>query len=192
MHSFRVWGAVVLLLAVESAQGGLLPVHVGVAREGTDYRYTYSVMLESDTVLKPGDYFTVYDFAGLVNGANLGPANFAYSTSNSGPTPTGVLPSDDPNVANLTWTYTGAQSAVGQLALGDFSAKSRYGSTRDDSFTGQTHRTVDGHLNSNITDTQVPVPTAHHCGVPEPTSIALLALGIPFALGARALRRRIA
>jgi hypothetical protein len=179
-----------LLLVTGEAGAGLLPVHVAITPEGNDFRYTYSVLLQSDAVLKSGDYFTIFDFAGLVSGSNSQPGTFTFSTAATGPVPDGVVPNDEPGKPNLTWKYTGSDGVVGQLGLGDFSAVSEYGDTTDDHFTGQTHRQVDGHLNNNITDTQVPVPMERHCGAPEPSSLLLVLLGIPVALGFRALRRR--
>ncbi|HJZ90116.1 MAG TPA: hypothetical protein VKE40_04540 [Gemmataceae bacterium] len=180
-----------LLLVTGEAGAGLLPIHVAITPEGNDFRYTYSVLLQSDAVLKPGDYFTIFDFAGLVSGTNNQPGSFTFSTDATGPVPTGVVPNDDPALPNLTWRYTGTDaSLVGQLGLGDFSVVSQYDDTHDDHFTGQTHRVVDGHLDSNITDTQVPVPESHHCGAAEPSSLLLLLFGIPVALGFRVLRRR--
>ena len=180
--------AFAVLLLAGTSQAGLLPVDVNVGREGTHTRFDYSVILQSDTVLRTGDYFTVYDFAGFVPNSNTQPANFSFTTATTGKTPAHVQPSDDPSIPNLTFTYTGSDTEVGELALGSFTALSRYTRTREDYFTGQTHRELDGHLNSNITDTLVPVP-CHPPAVPEPASIVLLALGLPLALGVRAFRK---
>jgi len=178
-----------LAVAAGTAHGGLLPVHVGITPEGANFRYEYSILLQSDAVLKPGDYFTIFDFAGYVADSGANPGNFTFSTSSTGPVPAGVVPSDDASVPNLTWTYVGADGFGGPSNLGTFSAVSHYEGTTDDHFTGQTHRQVDGHLNSNITDTEVPVPS-HHCGAPEPSSALLLLIAVPVVLAARALWRR--
>ncbi|HVK12930.1 MAG TPA: PEP-CTERM sorting domain-containing protein [Gemmataceae bacterium] len=183
MRTCPGWGLLALLGWTGSATAGLLPVQVGKTSDGADYRYTYSILLESDTVLKTGDYFTIYDFAGFVAGSNAQPSAFAFQSLYTGPTPAQVLASDDPNLPNLTWRYTGPDTLAGQLDLGDFSAESEFGTTRDDDFTGRTHRKVDGHLNSNITDTTVPVPM-NDCHVPEPSSLLLFGLA-----GGVALRR---
>lgn len=186
---FSVCGFTALLFAL-TVQAGLLPTHVSVQKEGDYYRYSYCVILESDSVLKQGDYFTIYDFAGLVPGQTTQqPSDFGFSSANSGATPNRVTPDDDPNIPNLTWTYDGSAVLSGFQHLGKFSALSIYGKQTDDAFTGQTHREVDGHLNNNITDTRVPVPCTPP-EVPEPSTIALLLAGIPIAMGIKALRRK--
>jgi hypothetical protein len=186
--SFILAGLMALTTGV--AQAGLLPVSVTTTNEGSNTRFDYSVLLQSDAMLKTGDYFTIYDFAGFIPDSNTQPSNFSFSTSASGQTPSRVVPNDDPAIPNLTWTYTGSDTQIGELALGSFTAASHYSRSRDDDFTGQTHRQVDGHLNSNITDTRVPVPDpCHPPAVPEPSSVLLLGLALPLALGAHALKK---
>ncbi|MEZ6139562.1 MAG: PEP-CTERM sorting domain-containing protein [Zavarzinella sp.] len=164
---------------IASVQAGLIPTNVSITPEGSYYRYTYSVNLQSDVTIVPGDYFTLYDFAGMVDGSATGPDNFAFGSSALGSTPNYLSPNDDASVPNATWTYTGTDPLVGPESLGQFSLLSIYGNPTYDDFTGQTHRTVDGILNSNITETSVPVPAP---GVPEPTSLLLLAGAIPLGL----------
>ena len=168
------------------AKAGLLPVHVGMTTEGDNHRYTYTVQLQSGSVLKAGDYFTIFDFAGMVGDTNTQPAGFKFSTVVTGPAPAHVHPNDDAMTANATWTYKGSET-IGPSNLGEFSLVSRYGITTNDSFTAQTHR-EDGLLNSNVTDTNVPVPTCYQ-HVPEPSTLLMVIAGLPLAIGLRRLRR---
>ncbi|WP_020473339.1 PEP-CTERM sorting domain-containing protein [Zavarzinella formosa] len=174
-------GIPVLLLMIEVSRAGLLPGGLVVTREGDSsaYRFTYSVELQSKSVLQPGDYFTIYDFAGRVDGTETQPANFSFSSSPVGPTPDLLSPHDDPNVSNLTWTYTGKTVLSGEALLGEFSAVSLYPNKQSDDFTGQSHKESDGHFNNNITDTVVPVPSS----VPEPSTWIMGGIGLIGMLG---------
>lgn len=186
--SMGAWAFVAVFLFADASDAGLLPVNVGVKTEGDNFRYTYGIQLQSGAVLKSGDYFTIFDFAGLVGGMNTQPAGFTFSTSNAGPVPPNLKPADDETISNLTWTFTGGET-TGPINLGDFSAVSEYQLKNDDYFTARSHREVDGRMNGNITSTQVPVPVAPQCMVPEPSTLILLAAGVPLILGLRRFRR---
>src|SRR5262249_13603608 len=95
------------LAGTPTAQAGLIPAAVNVTNDGINFRFTFSVILPSDYTLKDGDYFTVYDFNGLVHGTNVQPAGWAYSTGPTGTTPPHIAPIDDAGLPNLTWTYHG-------------------------------------------------------------------------------------
>jgi hypothetical protein len=167
-------------------------VSFAVLSEGGNYRFSYGIVLTTDTFIKPGDFFTIYDFAGFVPGSNSQPDGWVFSASNTGKTPGNTDPADDPGVPNLTWVYQGAQ-VDGQQGLGNFMASSSYASYQFDSFTARTNRIVDGRIDSNITDTQVPVPgpgPGPGPATPEPATLALAGLGLPLLGLARALRRR--
>jgi hypothetical protein len=174
-------------------KAGLLPVNVTITADGDNFRYSYGVVLTSDSTLHTGDFFTVYDFTGMVGGSNLQPDGFTFSSSLVGATPAGTTPTDDPNIDNLTWAYTGPDTVVGQTGLGNFMMVSSYGTTTDGVFTATTHREIDGRPDANITETDVPVPVAIEVpGVPEPTSLALIGVGLPLALMFGRVRRRFA
>ncbi|HJZ56012.1 MAG TPA: hypothetical protein VKE74_13680 [Gemmataceae bacterium] len=172
------------------AQAGLLPVRVSVAPEGDKYRWTYAIVLPSDSQLRPGDYFTIYDFGGYVSDSNSQPTDWSFSSSNLGTTPGRLNPDDSAELPNLTFTYTGPAIDAGQLGLGNFWALSDFKDATDSFFTARTHRTSDGRPDSNITETVVPVPTAPPPGLPEPTTLALAGLGLPLIGAGRLLRLR--
>src|SRR3954470_21373895 len=99
--------AALALFAAQPARAGLLPTSVTVAPEAGNFRWTYAVVLPTDTKLQSGDYFTVYDFGGMVAGTAAAPDGWTLSVSKVGPTPDRLNPQDDPTVSNLTWKYTG-------------------------------------------------------------------------------------
>jgi PEP-CTERM motif len=170
-----------LVVAVGTSRAGLLPVTVTVTPESGNFRWTYNIVLPTDSQLRTGDYFTIYDFGGLVSPSNAQPDGWTYETANVGPVPAGVDPDDNATLPNLTWRYTGPTIASGQTGLGNFWVVSRFEDSTDSFFTAKTHRTSDGRVDTNITDTVVPVPTdmVQPSLVPEPTTFALAAIGLP-------------
>jgi hypothetical protein len=175
-----------LAAAAGPAAAGLLPTQWSVTPEDGQFRWTYAIVLPTDSQIRNGDYFTIYDFAGYVPSSNNQPSDWVFTTQNVGPTPLDVLPMDDPAVPNLSWRYTGPTVTTGQIGLGNFWAVSQFGDAADSYFTASTHRTSDGRTDNNITTTTVPVPVATP-QVPEPMTLALVGVGLPLAA---LLRRR--
>ena len=184
------------LTAPTMVQAGLVPVQVSVLPEGGMYRFTYAIVLPTDAVLRPGDYFTIFDFDGFVPGSQMASgspysADWTFTASNTGPTPSGLFPDDDASIPNLSWQYTGAEINIdASIGLGNFWALSQYPDTTDSWFTASTG-TSSGVPDHNITPTIVPVPTAPGPTppVPEPATLVLAGLGLPL-LAARWFRRR--
>jgi hypothetical protein len=168
-------------LGAGSAQAGLLPLSVTVTPEAGNYRWTYAIVLPTDMKLQSGNYFTIYDFQGYLPGGEVAPsADWTFSANKVGPTPDLLNPSDDPDVYNLSWKYTGPDVPTGQVGLGNFWAFSSFGQKASDHFTAETNRTSDSLIDRNITDTDVPLATSTPPeGVPEPATLLMAALGLP-------------
>jgi PEP-CTERM motif len=186
--------AVALGLAVlgsGSAKAGLLPVAVSVTPEAGNYRWTYAIVLPTDSQLQSGNYFTIYDFRGLIPNSEFAPEGWEFTTTKLGPTPALLLPDDNPDLPNLSFRYTGPTIDAGQTGLGNFWAVSEFGERTDSFFTARTNRTSDGRFDENITETVVPVPadTPPPPPVPEPTTLALAGLGLPLVALARRFRK---
>src|SRR5205085_10667608 len=104
-----LWSLALVAVLAARAPAALIPVLVGVAPVEGGYRWTYSVNATSDVQVNRGDFFTVYDFAGLVPGSLQAPADWAVATPLVGPTPPQIAPVDDPSVPNLALTYSGSE-----------------------------------------------------------------------------------
>ena len=130
------------------------------------YRFTYAIVLPTDSVLRPGDYFTIYDFDGFVAGSEMAsgsPYSTDWSFTADHHRPDARRAScrrTTPAIPNLSWTYTGAEINIdASIGLGNFWALSLYPDTTDSWFTASTGTTA-GETDNNITPTMVPVPTA--------------------------------
>ena len=79
--------------------------------------YHFAIALDAGDKLAPGagaagDFVTLYNFYGLVEGSAKSPPGWTFSSEEFGRTPTlngypMVLPVDVPNTPNLTWAPTG-------------------------------------------------------------------------------------
>src|SRR5438445_7470088 len=95
-------------VAVPTARAGMIPTNVSVAPDGSNFRWTYAVVVTTDVKVNPGDSFTIYDFGGLVNGSIQAPADWSVSVTNNTPGRPGTKPNDNPGVPDFTFTYTGS------------------------------------------------------------------------------------
>ena len=161
MKKAYLLGMLVLAAAISGARADVIPTNGAITAEAGGFRWNYSTNVTVDQVVKPGDYFTIYDFGQLRTGSNIQPANWAFSSSLIGTTPGTVLPQDDPNVFNLTWTYTGTAPIAGQSLLGLFSVVSDTDQMRSDNFAAHATRASGpqaGTKIDNIGTVGVPVP----------------------------------
>ena len=190
-HTARLLAAAVAAIALAggTARAGLLPTNVTVFPDAGNYRWQYAIVLPTDMKLQAGNYFTIYDFAGLVDGSVMPPDANWKATVGSGGVPPTLNPTDDPSIPNLVFTYTGPTIPAGQIGLGNFMATSTFGESKEVSFTAETNRSSDGLKDRNITTTDAPTGTIDPPGVPEPATLLLAGLGLPL-LGLAKLRKK--
>ena len=183
-------GVALLILSPGRGRADIIPDLNGVSPNGSNYTFTYDASVTNVQKVKTGDYFTIYDFYGFVPGTNFQPTGWTFSTALVGPTPPNVNPTDDPNVINLTWTYTGPD-LIGPQDLGLFGADSTLSGVHDTDFAALATKYDPGKPDngtpvSNVGTTGAPAP------VPEPGFVQLGGLLAMGGLGSafRFLKRR--
>lgn len=187
-----------------SASAGLLIVSdpLVTANGLNDFTWTYEVYLEPSGRLTPqgtpcqaivqggvcNGLLTIFDFAGYISGSiattaadwALGPIQ------NTGITPLGLTPSDDPSIVNLSWEFVGSANVdapqLAALFLGTFSARSIYDRASYTDYAGRTS-SLSNQRSANLDVTLAPT------AVPEPASVLLLGVGI-LALAGVSRRKR--
>jgi hypothetical protein len=181
-----------LVAAISTLRGDIIPSFAGTTPSATDTVWSYHIDITSDAQVTAGDFFTIYDFGPFIAGSNTQPADWTFSSSLVTAAPSGTLPPDNPNILNLTWTYTGTTPIPSSSVAGLFSVTvatsqfQRVPQTRNGYFAAQATRVPgqDGGTKlNNVGRIPVPVP------IPEPTTVSLIALA---AAGSalRAIRRR--
>lgn len=137
--SSRHWYALPLLAAAFPAHAVIIVTLDSVTPFGANFDYRFSITTTDTDLLyvtsNQSPYITIYDIPGLVTAEA-----FPNWQANGGITPAGLSPTDDPNVSNVGFRYTGStmpgptqpmavgliRSSYGDLVLGTY-AWSDYG-----------------------------------------------------------------
>ena len=193
-----VWSA----LGAAAAQAAITPTLMSVTPNGDgSFTYVYNVELAADQIARADgatptggttptgggnpsttfqDYFTIYDFMGLVGGSATQPAGWAVGYNLTGPTPSSTTPADDPALWNVFWVRTG-DPVVGPANLGDFTVRSIFGVVALDSYASDATGTGGsaGTAVASIGTAYVPQQTVGctNCAVSEPDGRGALWLG---------------
>jgi hypothetical protein len=161
MRKIRILGLAAFSAMTIAAYADVIPTLSSITGSGGDFTWNYSANVTVDQRVEHGDFFTIYDFGNFVPGSNVQPAGWAFSSQLVGITPSLVLPHDDPNILNLTWTYIGQTPIIGPAALGIFSVDTNTNQLHMSDFAAQATRNGgpnDGTKISNVGDVSVPVP----------------------------------
>jgi hypothetical protein len=154
-----------------------------------------------------GDYFTIYDFQGALDGSAAAPsADWSLSVANTTRLEGGRFnPTDDPTMPDYTWTYNGTE-ALDEGTIGSFSLVTPYEQsfTADYTFVATGRRDDNGRPFQSITSVAVPLREDEEPPPgsgepppgedpppesPEPATFVMFGLGLP-ALGLLRLRRK--
>ena len=180
--------AVALTLTAADARAAFTVTLDSTTPSGLNTPFNYSAEISAGDTLTAGDFFRIYDFAGLV-GLPTAPAGWTVTTALLNPTPPpDVLLSngDSATLLNLIFTYNGAP-VTGPAVFSPFSAISTINDlvvTKD--FVGRVTKSP-GASGGTFVDSvgAVRVP-----GVPEPASMLSVGLGLLVLGSAYGVRAR--
>jgi len=184
----KMLGIVAGLALSISASADIIPALANVSTTGPMYTWNYMAALTSDESLDPGatsgnscsnapcnppgTFFTIYDFAGYVPGSiSATAAGWTAAPQLVGKTPQNISPTDNPNLTNLVFTYTGAVIA-GPMTFSGFSAQSIYNTMTTGTFSTQATKNIGelkGATDQNFGNVAVPASA-----VPEPFYLLLM------------------
>jgi len=182
--------AAALASVATASHAAIIPTLATITQEGSFFRYSYQGTLVGDQGVVAGSKLVIFDFAGFAGGM-LAPANVATSTEfSSGFFAPGQT--DDPNVLNLVFTYTGPPfNATGgpfsDVNFEGLSALSTFNGTSLDGFAAVAVKNNDGAatLTQTFNAGSVQVPAV----IPEPATWGMMILGFG-GIGALLRRRR--
>ena len=160
MKKAIVLGLVAFGTSMVVAYGDIIPTLSNITGSAPNFSWNYSANVTVDETVNHNDFFTIYDFSSIMPTSTTQPAGWTFSTALVGPTPGLVSPTDNPNLWNLTWTYTGNNAIPGAAALGIFSAITSTNQLKPGQFTAEATRSGDpaGTKIDNIGQVSVPVP----------------------------------
>jgi hypothetical protein len=120
MRKIFALGAISIFVLVGVGRADIIPTFVSGTPDGNNTLWTYTINITADQNATINDFFTIYDFGSIVPGSNTQPADWTFSSLLTGVNPAQTNAPDDPNVFNLTWTYTGASAIPSGGPIGPF------------------------------------------------------------------------
>src|SRR5437588_2052281 len=161
MRKSFILGLVLLGSGILIARGDIIPTLSSVTGSSPNFTWNYAANVTVDETINTGDFFTIYDFGTIAPGSNTQPTGWTFSQALLGPTPALVNATDNPNILNLTWTYTGSTPISGSAALGIFSVITSTDQLKVGQFSAEATRNSGPNAGTkvdNIGTVSVPVP----------------------------------
>jgi hypothetical protein len=160
MRSALIPGLVAFGTSIFVASGDIIPSLSSVTGSAPNFTWNYSANVTVDQTVTHNDFFTIYDFSAIMPTTATQPSGWTFSTALVGPTPSLVIPTDNPSLWNLTWTYTGTTPISGAAFLGIFSTVTNTDQLQAGQFAAEATRSGDpsGTKIQNVGQVSVPVP----------------------------------
>ena len=161
MRKSFILGLVLLGSGILIARGDIIPTLDSITGSSPSFTWNYAANVTVDETVNTGDFFTIYDFGTIAPGSNTQPTGWTFSQALLGPTPALVNATDNPNILNLTWTYTGSTPISGSAALGIFSVITSTDQLKVGQFSAEATRNGGPNAGTkvdNIGTVSVPVP----------------------------------
>lgn len=183
------------LIAGSVVKADIIPLFNAATPVAGGCEFSYDVNIADGSRVNTGDYFTLYDFHGLVSGSEFAPVDWKVSEQLVGITPAGVDPGafsgDSAGVLNITFTYTGAGTLFGPTTVGGPAAFGATSSTCTTTglgtYASAAHKNNPGKPDDNTAQNNGGF-TVTPSAIPESSSLMLLVPGlVPLSI---LLRRR--
>ena len=160
MRKAFILGLVLIGSGILIARADIIPTLDSVTGSSPNFTWSYAANVTVDQTVNNGDFFTIYDFSSIMPTTTTQPSGWTFSTALVGQTAPLTNPTDNPNLWNLTWTYSGP-AISGSAALGLFTVVTSTDQLKTGQFTAQATRSSGpeaGSKVSNIGNVTVPVP----------------------------------
>jgi hypothetical protein len=175
---------IIFIFAMLSPLQGATLTFLNTTYGGSTFLYSGSV--QNNQQVNPGDYFAIFDFAGLVSGS--GPSSdWVFSIQND----VAGHP-DNPFMNDAIFTYTGSAiiGQPGQTPLGIFTLKTTATGQQQGSYVFETTRSNGGNAGNSVDQSGTTTVAAGASAVPEPSAMLLVGGGLVAAYLSRKWRLR--